>query len=53
MIGIAIGLVVGVVAVILFVFLGGTEGLDDPSLEVPAPMERPQQAPGPARGADG
>lgn len=40
MVGIALGLVIGVVAVILFVFLGGASSLDAPSLDVPAGLER-------------
>lgn len=39
-IGIALGIVVGLVALILFVFLGSSGSIDAPSLE-----ERPQQAP--------
>lgn len=40
MIGIAIGLVIGVGAVILFVFLGGSDSIDAPSLDQPAGVER-------------
>ncbi len=31
--GIALGLIVGIVAVILFVFLGSEETIDDPSID--------------------
>ena len=37
-IGIALGLVVGVVALILFIFLGSEGAIDDPSLETTAPQ---------------
>lgn len=39
MIGIVLGLIVGVVAVILFVFTGGSNALDAPSLD---PSQAPQ-----------
>lgn len=39
-IGIAIGLIVGIAAVILFVFLGSEETIDDPSIDRGAPIER-------------
>lgn len=55
MIGIVLGLVVGVVAVILFVFLGGASSLDAPSLDSPAGIERDAgpgaQGSGPSREA--
>ena len=39
-----IGLLVGIVAVILFVFLGGRSTIDAPSLDPePVPRERPEQ----------
>lgn len=38
-IGIVLGLIVGVVAVILFVFTGGSESLDAPSLDSTRPAE--------------
>ena len=38
-IGIVLGLIVGVVAVILFVFSGGSNSLDAPSLDSAAPSE--------------
>lgn len=40
MIGIALGLLIGVGAVILFVFLGGSDSIDAPSLDQPAGVER-------------
>jgi hypothetical protein len=46
MIGIALGLVIGVVAVVLFVFLGGASSLDAPSLDSPAGFEREATSPG-------
>ncbi len=46
-IGIALGLVIGVVAVILFVFLGGTEGIDAPSLDTGG-QQTQREAPAPA-----
>jgi hypothetical protein len=40
--GIALGLVLGIAAVVLFVFLGSEETIDDPSIDRgPAPIERP------------
>jgi hypothetical protein len=43
-IGIGLGLVLGIVAVILFVFLGSEETIDDPQIDrAPAPIERPAQ----------
>ena len=38
-IGIVLGLIVGVVAVILFVFTGGSNSLDAPSLDSANPSE--------------
>lgn len=38
-VGIVLGLIVGVVAVILFVFSGGSDSLDAPSLDSAAPSE--------------
>lgn len=38
-IGIVLGLIVGVVAVILFVFAGGSDSLDAPSLDSTRPAE--------------
>ncbi len=40
-IGIALGLVVGVVALILFIFLGSEGAIDAPSLDAPAPHSQP------------
>jgi hypothetical protein len=41
-IGIALGLVIGIVAVILFVFLGSQETIDAPSIDRGSPpIERP------------
>jgi len=41
-IGIALGLVIGVVAVILFVFLGSQDTIDAPSIDRGSPpIERP------------
>ncbi len=45
LIGIAIGLVAGIVAVILFVFGGGAGSLDAPSIDEPANNERPGTEP--------
>ena len=40
-IGIGLGLLLGIVAVILFVFLGSEETIDDPQIDRgPAPIER-------------
>jgi len=52
-IGIALGLAIGVAAVILFVFAGGSGSIDAPSLDQPggattAPASQP--APGPGGG---
>lgn len=38
-IGIVLGLIVGIVAVILFVFTGGSDSLDAPSLDPARPDE--------------
>jgi hypothetical protein len=41
-IGIGLGLILGIVAVVLFVFLGSEETIDDPDIDRgPAPIERP------------
>jgi hypothetical protein len=41
-IGIALGLVIGLVAVVLFVFLGSDDTIDAPSVDQPSPqIERP------------
>ena len=40
-IGIALGLVVGVGALILFIFLGSEGAIDAPSLETTAPQTQP------------
>ena len=41
-IAIALGLVIGIAAVVLFVFLGSQETIDDPSVEQgEPPVERP------------
>jgi hypothetical protein len=53
LIGIALGLVIGVVAVILFVFLGGTEGLDPPALEGPSEAIEREASPGGGGGREG
>jgi hypothetical protein len=43
-IGIGLGLILGIVAVVLFVFLGSEETIDDPQIDRgPAPIERPAQ----------
>lgn len=39
-IGIALGLLIGVAAVVLFVFLDSSSSIDAPSLDQPAGMER-------------
>jgi hypothetical protein len=41
MIGIALGIVIGVVAVILFVFLGSSGSIDAPSLHEGAQQSQP------------
>ena len=46
MIGIGLGLVIGVVAVVLFVFLGGPSSLDAPSLDSEGGIERSAPAEG-------
>lgn len=38
-IGIVLGLVIGVVAVILFVFVGGAGSIDEPAIDATAPIE--------------
>jgi len=40
-IGILLGLVIGVVALLLFVFVGPSESIDAPSLDASQPLERP------------
>jgi len=42
-IGIALGLVVGVVALILFIFLGSEGAIDAPSIDTAAPQSRPAE----------
>jgi uncharacterized membrane protein required for colicin V production len=45
-IGIALGLILGIVAVILFVFLGSQDTIDAPSIDHgSAPIERPATGP--------
>jgi uncharacterized membrane protein required for colicin V production len=45
-IGIALGLILGIVAVILFVFLGSQETIDDPDIEQGRPpVERRAEPP--------
>lgn len=39
-IGIALGLLIGVAAVILFVFVGGAGNIDAPSIDQPGAVER-------------
>lgn len=46
MIGIGLGLVIGVAAVILFVFVGGAGNIDAPSLDEPTAVERSAPAEG-------
>jgi NhaP-type Na+/H+ or K+/H+ antiporter len=47
-IGIALGLVIGIVAVILFVFLGSEDTIDAPAVDRSSqPVERPAGGPGP------
>lgn len=54
MVGIALGLVIGVVAVILFVFLGGANSIDAPSLDTPQEaIEREGTGAGAGDGAPG
>jgi len=50
-IGIALGLLIGVAAVILFVFLGGAGNIDAPSIDQPSAVERSAPAEGDASGA--
>ena len=41
-IGIGLGLILGIVAVVLFVFSGSEETIDDPQIDRgPTPIERP------------
>jgi hypothetical protein len=40
-IGITLGLILGIVAVVLFVFLGSEDVIDAPSIDDSPPMERP------------
>jgi hypothetical protein len=43
-IGIALGLILGIAAIVLFVFLGSEETIDAPSIESSSPpMERPAE----------
>ena len=45
-IGIILGLVIGILALILFVFFGSSGSIDAPSLDTPqAPVERPADSP--------
>ena len=46
-IGILLGLLIGIAALIVFVFLGSSESIDAPSLDTGtrAPVERPAEAP--------
>lgn len=46
-IGIALGLVIGVVALILFIFLGSEGAIDAPSLESGAQQAPAREAPAP------
>lgn len=39
LIGILLGLVIGVVAVVLFVFLGSDEAIDAPSIDTPTTQQ--------------
>lgn len=42
LIGITLGLILGIVAVVLFVFLGSEDTIDAPSIDdSPPPVERP------------
>jgi hypothetical protein len=41
LIGIALGLILGIVAVVLFVFLGSQDVIDAPSIDQSPPVERP------------
>ncbi len=43
LIGIALGLVVGVVALILFIFLGSEGSIDAPSIDSPPAQSQPAQ----------
>lgn len=45
LIGIVLGLLVGIVALILFVFLGSEETIDDPSIDRGSQTTRTQEAP--------
>jgi uncharacterized membrane protein required for colicin V production len=42
-IGILLGLILGIVAVVLFVFLGSQDVIDAPSIDQPPPAERPAE----------
>jgi len=44
-IGIVLGLLVGIVALILFVFLGSEESIDAPSIDTPAQQRTESGAP--------
>ena len=52
-IGIVLGLIVGVVAVVLFVFSGGGESLDAPSLDQEGSAGQQLERPAPAGSAGG
>lgn len=43
-IGIALGLVIGIAALILFVFLGSGSSIDSPSIDSNHQVERPAEA---------
>jgi hypothetical protein len=45
-IGIALGLVVGVAALILFIFLGSEGSIDAPSIDAPPAQTQPEQGGG-------
>jgi hypothetical protein len=42
LIGILLGLIVGIVAVILFVFVGGSGSIDEPSIDSSTPVQQEQ-----------
>jgi len=46
-IGILLGILIGIAALILFVFFGSSGSIDAPSLDAPppAPVERPAESP--------
>ncbi len=41
LIGITLGLVIGIAALVLFVFYGSSESIDAPSIDSTAPIEKP------------